>query len=206
MAYGFLDFWLYIIIDIIVLVAFGIYWLWFNIFDTRLRIYLIYPDKQIKLCRRKIKNDLVEIYDENTKTHKLYTVNKDFIYYRRGRIPYAYYWDNIPIPLDLTEKLKFSDEEILLVKKINKKYPIQIDIQKPNTKFKKDIEIDTAETLFRVLHTNFTLNLLKPPTEFKKAIKWTIILIIIGIGLAIILHFIGVIDLMELLGATPPKK
>ena len=202
MAYGFLDFWLYIIIDIVVLIVGGGYFLWFTYFDVRLRVYLVYPNKQIRLYRRKIKNDLIEIYDDNTKSHKLYTVNKDFIYFRNGRIPFAYYWDNIPIPIDLAEKLKFSDEEILLIKKINSKYPIQINIHKPNTKFKKDIEIDTAETLFRVLHTNFTLNLLKPPTEFRKAVKWTIILIIVSVGLAIILHFMGVIDLMELLGGA----
>ena len=206
MAYGFLDFWLYIIIDGVVLLAFGGWWFWSNFLDNRLRVYLIYPNKQVKMCKRKIKNNLIDIYDEDTKTRKLYTVNRDFIYYRKGRIPYAYYWDNIPIPVDLNNKdLKFTDEEKILIKKINKKFPTQINIQQPNTKLKDDVEIDTAETLFRVLHTNFTLNLLKPPTEFKKAIKWTIILIIVGCGLALILHFMGVIDIMELLGSTPKR-
>lgn len=203
MALGFLDFWLYILIDVVVLLVGGGYFFWFNYLDTRLRVYLIYPDKQVKLCRRKIKNELIEIYDDNTKTHKVYTINKDYIYYRKGRIPYAYYWDNIPIPIDLTQKLKFTDEEIRVVKQINRKYPFQININQPNLMLSKTIPLDTSETFFRILHTNFTLNLLKPPTEFKKAIKWTIILIVIGVVIAVMLHFLGVIDLMEILGATP---
>jgi hypothetical protein len=91
-----------------------------------------------------------------------------------------------------------------------KKYTYkQVNVTMPSKKLKENIEIDTAETFFRVLHTNFTLNLIKPPSDMKKAIKWTIILICIGIAIALVLHFTGVIDLMQILtgkASTPKVK
>lgn len=202
MLENFWTFWIYIYIDIAVLLAFAVWGIWFYLFDTRVRLFTFYPNRQIKLSRVKPKNDVIATYDKNTETNKLYTINKKFIYFMRNRIPYAFYWDNIPIPLNMMDKNKFDKKELELIKKINKKAPIHMDIEEPSKLLKKDIEIDTAETFFRVLHTNFTLNLLKKPQDFKKAIKWTVILIGIGIALAVILHFTGVIDLGEFLGAT----
>lgn len=200
----FWNFWIFIVIDILVIIGFLGWCFWFFFLDTRLRLFIIYPNKQISIFKKKIKNDVVDIYDKNSNTHKLYTVNKNFIYYRMGRIPHAFYWNNIPIPENITQQLNFTPEQLNLLKQIDKKYPIQIDISKPNTKLKHNIELDTADTFFRVLNTNFTLNLLKPSTDIKKAVKWTVILIVVAIILALILHFLGVIDVMQLLGAKPP--
>jgi len=203
---NFLSFWIYIFIDIIVLIGFSIWAIWFYLFDTRLRLTVFYPNRQMKTIRVKIKNEITNILDKNTNTNKLYTINKKFIYFKNGRIPHAFYWDNIPIPLNMNNEIKLEKKEIDLIKKINEKYPIQIDIEEPSKMLNKDVEIDTSETFFRILHTNFTLNLLKKPQDMKKAIKWTIILIIIGIGIALILHFTGVINLFEILRTTPPPK
>lgn len=209
MAYEFWNFWIFIIIDVIVILGFIGWLIWYNFLDTRLRTYIIYPNKQIKLYKKKIKNELIGIYDKNTARNKIYTVNKDFVYFKNGRIPYAFYWDNIPIPLSLIQDLKLTDKQKEVLKDIEKNLPIQLNLKIPNKKLKdegndKAIEIDTAETFFRVLYTNFTLNLLQPPKDIQKAIKWTAILIGIGIALALILHFLGVIDIMQLLGAKPP--
>lgn len=167
----------------------------------------------MKIFKSEIKNSTATIYDKKTDTHKTYPINKKFIKYVRGRIPYTFFWDNIPIPLELIEKEKyykqFTPIEIKLIKKINERTPIQIDIDQPTKIMKNNkvdvIEIDTCETFFSVLHTNFTLNLLKKPSDMGKAVKWGMILISIAVILAIVLHSMGIIDINQLLTGTAQK-
>lgn len=214
MEMGFWNFWIFIIIDCVLLLSFIGWFVYYNFFDTRLRTYVFYPNKQFDIFRKNIKNEIIDTHDKNTNTNKTYTVNRDYIYYKNGRIPYAFYWNNIPIPLNMYDSPeipeKIQKEVKNLIIQINNKLSNyttkQINIVMPSKKLKQNIEIDTAESFFRVLHTNFTLNLIKPPTELKKAIKWTAILIGVGIAIALILHFLGVIDIMQILGASPPKK
>lgn len=214
MALTFFGFWIYILIDAIMLLAFLGYFIYHNFFDTRLRVFKFYSNKQFEIYRKKIKDESVDVIDSNTDKPHTYTVNRNYIYYNKGRIPYAFFWNNIPIPINMYDSPeipeKIQKEVKILINqindKINKYSTKQINVEMPTKKLKENIEIDTAETFFRVLHTNFTLNLIKPPTEFKKAIKWTIILISIGIAIALILHFTGVIDITQILGAKPPVK
>lgn len=195
---------IFIYIDILLVLAIIGYTIFHFFFDTKLRVFIIKPNKQITIYRLKIINDTITIKDKVTNTNKTYTINRDFIYYKFGRIPYTFFWDNIPIPLDLQEdnNINLDKKEITVLNKIYSKLGIQININKPTSQLKKNINIDTAETFFRILHTNFTLNLLKPPKEFKEAIKWMMIFITIGVIIATILHFTGVINLGEILGTT----
>lgn len=213
MELGFWNFWIFIIIDIVLILSILGYVIYYNFFDKRLRTFIFYPNKQLEVKRKNIKDEVISMLDRNTGKNKAYTVNRDFIYFKNGRISYAFYWNNIPIPLNMSDFPEMPDKKKKeLTELINKSNIIlrqydykQIEVNIPSKKLSKSIEVETAETFFRLLYTNFTLNLIKPPKDLQKAIKWTAILIAIAIGIAVILHFLGVIDIMQFVGATPPK-
>lgn len=203
----------YIILGIegVLALLFGLRILYLKFFDNRLRAVMFYPTKEITITIKKCREDIFNIEDSVTKRKETYTLNKEYIYYKDGHIPYAFFWNNIPIPINMLNNPIIPKNEELKIKKhlneinsIIKKYDMtQFKVNIPSKKFNDSIEIETAETFFRLLNANFTLNLLKPPKEFKEAIKWTMIFIMIGIGILLLLHFTGQIDLIKILGITP---
>ena len=200
------SFWIYIIIDIVLIIGVLGFWLYNNFFDTRAIIFFIYPDRQIKMFKVKIVKDTITYYGKPEQT---YTVNNNMLLFNRRR-PYLFYYYGNPIACNILEQIedKLTPDEVKFIKKLNTKHNKQFALEEP-TKWmneKKTVSFDSAETLFRILNTNFTMNLIKPPNDFKQAIKWTVILIAVGIFIAVILHFTGVIDIFELLGTAPPKK
>jgi len=198
----------YIIIDIVLICGIIFYWFWNNFLDTRARVHFIFPDKQLKIFKVKLNKDILSYVDGKIK--QTYTVNSDLIFFRR-RQPFIFYFFGNPVPVNLLENLeveKLTPNEIKLLKGLDKRFNIQLEIKEPSRWLDKakTVSVDSAETLFRILHTNLTLNLIKSPTDIRKTIKWTLILIIAGIGIAIMLHLIGVIDIYAILGTKPPTK
>jgi len=100
-----------------------------------------------------------------------YTVDKKAIYRRFLKIPYSLYFENIPNPV-LIDKPSKGDS-----KKISIKY--------------------TAQELHRLLEVNYTMNLIKPPTNIRKLVIGTTIAIIIGAIILIILQVTGLFDVTQ---------
>jgi len=197
----------YIIIDIALICGILFYWFWNNFLDTRARVHFIFPDKQLRIFKVKLNKDTLSYVDG--KIRQTYTVNRDLIYFRR-RQPFVFYFFGNPVPINLLELLKIeklTPNEKKVLNSLDKRFNLQLELKEPSRWLNqaKTVAIDSAETLFRILYTNLTLNLIKSPTDLKKTIKWTLILIVGAVGMAIVLHLVGVINIYDILGTKPPS-
>ena len=75
-------------------------------------------------------------------------------------------------------------------------------------KFSKDKgqAVYTAVEIHDLLNTNMTLNLIRPRPNITKLAMTMGIIIVFCVIVAVILHFMGVINLSEMLSGTPPVR
>lgn len=171
------------------------YYTWF---DRNLRVIMFNSKSGMNIFKTPVIEDNRFRYDGG-----IYMVDKKAIYRRYFRIPYALYFYGNPNPM-MIEKQVVTD-------KIVKKKIEYVDEKDGKTK-SKEIEmleiVYTAQELHNLLEVNFTMNLIKPPTNIKKIAMTIGIIIVILVVLVVILHFTGVIDIRELLGLpqTAVKK
>lgn len=235
MVYGFWDFWVYIVVNIAVLVYVLGKRVYQKFFDKRAFVFIFFPDKQVAERRVEIIDNSVTIYFKHSKETRTYTVNdKDLNYF--NHVPIVMVWDNNPLSLRFKKDIeanisKEENEQFLTI--LNKLYASMKPVPPPLVLMKSDLEktlpfdkkgeenkkgkeqvskedkefaVLSARELWGMAHTNLTMGIWnKAENGLKKVWDSTKWLIIGAVVIGAILHLTGTIDIWSLLGATPPN-
>lgn len=170
---------------------FNAFTLWFDIIAgislIAYGIYYTWLDKRIRIImvypdkKITISKHNLENGERFNKDKKTYVFDEKAVFIRSARLPYCFYYFNNPKPI----------------------------IIKPEQQ--KDGYVYTGQEINKLLETDFTLKLLTPKVNVKKIALGLFILIAVGIIVLVILHFMGIINIGELIGGTlgttpPPVK
>jgi len=159
---------------------------WSFLRNGKARIIILYEDNAYKELYRKLKED----YIITIKEKKYMIIPKCII---KGKYPTLIYYYNNPMPINFEgQASKISSKMLYDPKSFS-----QLDDEMKNTLANTYIDA-------KALHVAFTSNLInKMYSENKMSAKnWIIIIIVVMIAVLIILHFTGVINIMEILGVA----